>query len=97
MKHHGKINHEVLLLHDNAPVHKSNVMQAATRKVNFVELDHPAYSLDIAPSDYYLFKNLKTFLRAKNFGSDDEMMTIVEGYFSNLDSVFFFQWNTKFI
>lgn len=85
-----KINHEVLLLHDNASVHKSNAVQGAIRKVNFVELNHPAYSPDIAPSDYYLFKNMKAFLRDKNFDSDDEVITTVEGYLRNLDSEFFF-------
>jgi histone-lysine N-methyltransferase SETMAR len=64
-------------------------VQAAIRKVNLVELNCPAYSPDIAPGDYYLFKNLKTFLRGKNFDSDDEVITTVEGYLSNLDSEFF--------
>ena len=59
-------------------------------KVNFVELNHPAYSPDIAPSDYYLFKNMKAFLRGKNFDSDDEVITTVEEYLRNLDSEFFF-------
>jgi histone-lysine N-methyltransferase SETMAR len=58
-KRRGKVSHGVLLLHDNAPVHKCNIVQAAIRKVGFVELNHPAYSPDIAPSDYHLFSNLK--------------------------------------
>ena len=78
-KRHRKINHEVLVLHDNASVHKSNVVQAAAirKAANFGEVNHPAYSPDIAPSDYYLFKNLKAFLRGKNFYSDDEVITTV--------------------
>jgi len=89
-KRHRKINHEVLVLHDNASVHKSNVVQAAIRKANFGEVNHPAYSPDIAPSDYYLFKNLKAFLRGKNFYSDDEVITTVEEHLNNLGSGFFF-------
>ncbi|EFN80260.1 Histone-lysine N-methyltransferase SETMAR, partial [Harpegnathos saltator] len=30
-------------------------------------LEHPAYSPDLAPSDYYLFPNLKKFLAGKRF------------------------------
>ena len=47
-----------LLLHDNAPVHASAVSKEAIRKAGFTELPHPAYSPDLAPSDYYLFPNL---------------------------------------
>lgn len=88
-KRRGRIDHEVLLLHDNAPVHKSNAVQAAIRRVNFIELNHPSYSPDIAPSDYHLFKRLKTFLRGKTFRSDDEVITTVENYLGDMDSDFF--------
>ena len=62
----AKVSHGVLLLHDNAPIHKCNIVQAAIRQAGFIELNHPAYSRDIAPSDYPLFPNLK-FLRGRNF------------------------------
>ena len=90
-KRRGKFSRGVLLLHDNAPVHKSNIAQAAIRRVGFTELNHPAYSPDIAPSDYYLFSNLKKFLRGKNFHSDDHAIMTVEDYLSGLKSEFFFQ------
>ena len=43
----------------------------------FVESNHPVCSLDIAPSDSYLFSNLKKFLRGKNFSADDETVDTV--------------------
>ncbi len=79
-KRRGKVNRGVLLLHDNAPVHKSNIVQAAIRQAGFVELNHPAYSPDIAPSDYHLFSNLKKFLRGRNFSGDSEAIHTVEDY-----------------
>ena len=88
-KRRGKFSRGVLLLHDNAPVHKSNIAQAAIRRVGFTELNHPAYSPDIAPSDYYLFSNLKKFLCGKNFHSDDHAIMTVEDYLSGLKSEFF--------
>ena len=53
----GKVSHEVLLLHDNVPIGKCNIVQAAIRQTGFIELNHPAYSLDIVPTDYHLFSN----------------------------------------
>ena len=55
----GKVSHGVLLLHDNAPIDKSNIVQATIRQAGYIELNHQAYSPDIAPSDYHLFSNLK--------------------------------------
>lgn len=44
---------KMLILHDSASVHKSNVVQAVIRKTNFGEVSHPAYSQDIALSDCF--------------------------------------------
>ena len=85
----SKVSRGVLLLHDNAPIHKCNIVQAAIRQAGFIELNHPAYSPDIAPTDYHLFSNLKKFLRGKNFSSDDEAITTVEDYLTDLNSEFF--------
>ena len=56
-KRRGKVSRGVLL-HDNAPIHKCNIVQATIRQAGFIELNHPAYSPVIAPSDYYLFSNI---------------------------------------
>lgn len=58
-KRRGKLTKGVLLLHDNAPVYKSHVALAALLKVGFDILNHPPYSPDLAPSDYYLFPKMK--------------------------------------
>ena len=50
-KRRGKLAAGILLLHDNAPVHKSGVAQAAIRECKFEQLNHPPYSPDLAPSD----------------------------------------------
>ena len=84
-KRHGKVSEGVLLLHANAPVHKCNIVLAAIGKAGFVSLNDPAYSPDIASSDYYLFSNLKKFLRIKDFSRDYETIDTVEDYLSNLD------------
>ena len=55
-KRRGKLAAGVLLLHDNAPVHKSKVAQAAICECKFEQLNHPPYSPDLAPSDYICFE-----------------------------------------
>lgn len=54
------------LLHDNDPVHKATLAQAAIKDCDFQELPHPPYNLDIAPSDY-LFSKINKHLRGKTF------------------------------
>ena len=88
-KGRSKVSHGVLLLHDNAPIYKCNIVQAVIRQVGFIELNDLAYSLDIAPTNYHPLSNLKKFLRDKNFSSDDEAVTTVEDYLTDHNSEFF--------
>ena len=39
---------------------------------------HPAYNPDLAPSDFYLFWRLETFLREKQFISDENLISEVK-------------------
>jgi hypothetical protein len=43
-----------VLLHDNAPVHKSQKPIAAISDCGFEELNHPPYRPDFASRDYFL-------------------------------------------
>ena len=87
-KQRGKLAAGVLLLHDNAPVHKSRVAQAALRECKFEQLNHPPYSPDLAPSDYYLFRNLKSHLRGTRFRDDDELNAATEAWFEDQITTF---------
>ncbi|CAK9817756.1 Histone-lysine N-methyltransferase SETMAR [Anthophora plagiata] len=51
-KRRGKWAKGVLLLQDDAPVHKSKVAMAAQHMRGFESLVHPPYSSFLAPSDY---------------------------------------------
>jgi histone-lysine N-methyltransferase SETMAR len=85
----GLLSHGVLLLHDNAPVHKSKVAQVAIREAGFEELNHPPYSPDIAPSDFYLFSHFKRYMRGKFFEDDNELCKVVNDYFDSKTSDFY--------
>jgi histone-lysine N-methyltransferase SETMAR len=68
-KRRGKINKEVLLLHDNAPAHRTLATQEKLAYLGFQCLDHPPYSPDLAPSDYHLLPRLKKNLKGRHFSS----------------------------
>ncbi|GBP49432.1 Histone-lysine N-methyltransferase SETMAR [Eumeta japonica] len=58
-KRRKKLSRGVLFLQDNASVHTARVSRQALKDTGFSEIDHQPYSPDLAPSDYFLFSNLK--------------------------------------
>ena len=67
------------------------VAQAAIRECKFEQLNHPPYSPDLAPSDYYLFRNLKSHLRRTRFRDDDELKAATEAWFEDQIDHFYFK------
>ena len=45
----------IKLLHDNAPAHKSATVQEYLKESGLDVLDHPPYSPDLSPCDFWLF------------------------------------------
>ena len=64
-------------------MHKSRVAQAAICECKFERLIHLPYSPDLAPSDYYLSRNLKFHLRGIRFRDDDELKATTEAWFGD--------------
>jgi histone-lysine N-methyltransferase SETMAR len=54
------------------------------RDLQYELLEHPPYSPDLAPSDFFLFPKLKLFLTGQRFSSNQEVITAVERYFADL-------------
>ncbi|GFR71708.1 histone-lysine N-methyltransferase SETMAR [Elysia marginata] len=52
-----------VLQHDNARPHISRQTQNTLKQLELTTLPHPAYSPDLAPSNYYLFPLLKKYLK----------------------------------
>ena len=90
----GRRRRKILLHHDNAPVHKSTVVTAKIQELRIELLPHPPYSPDLAPSDYFLFGNLKQHLSGTRFSSDEELILAVERFFDTKNGNFFFRWYT---
>ena len=49
----------------------------------------PTYSLDLVPSDYWLFAHLKRVLPGKRFGSNEEVISETESYFEAKNKSFY--------
>jgi hypothetical protein len=73
-----KFTKGALFLHDNAPAHRALATQKKMAFLGFQCLDHPPYSLDLAPSDYHLFPGLKKQLKVRRFSSDAEVSAAAE-------------------
>ena len=52
-------------------------------------IPHPVYSSALAPSDFFLFSNLKKDIRGCHFRSDKDVMTAVEERVNGKDPDFF--------
>ena len=88
-KRRGKLSKGVLLQQDNARVHICKVAMDAVELNGYELIPHPAYSPDLAPSDFFLFPNLKKDIRGLHFRSDEEVVTAVEEWVNGKDPDFF--------
>ena len=76
---------KILYHDDNAPSHTSIIAQTKKHELGLELFSHPPYSPDLAPSDYYLFSNLKRWLCGKRFQSNEEVKCETEAYFEGLE------------
>ena len=88
-KRWGKLSLGIWLLDDNAPVHKSVIAHPALYDCGFVQLNHPVCSSYLAPSDYFLFRNMKSPLRGTWFTDAESLKITVEAWFDRQDDSIF--------
>jgi len=55
----------------SSPKNKSKEEFLATKQITV--LQHPAYSLDLAPNDFFLFPNIKEILEGRHFDDIDDI------------------------
>ena len=89
MTRRGKLTAGVLFHQDNAPAHKSTLAMAAIRECGFQLIEHPPYSPDLAPSDYYLFLKMKKELSGHHFRTDDDVIQAVNHFLDTQDADFY--------
>ena len=87
-KRRGKLSKGVLLQQDNARVHTCKVAMDGVERNGYELIPNPVYSLDLAPSDFFLFPNLKQDIRGLHFRFDGEVVTAVEEWVNGKDLSF---------
>ncbi|KAJ4444273.1 hypothetical protein ANN_06065 [Periplaneta americana] len=59
------------LMHDNAPAHRAIIVKNFLARHNITALDHPPYSRDLSPPDYFLFPRLKSHLKGRRLNAEE--------------------------
>ena len=67
----------VHLLHDNASSHKSGVVKSFVASEKVKVLNHPPYSPDLSPCDFFLFPRLKKMLSGNNYTSRSSLCSAI--------------------
>ena len=62
-----------ILHHDNAPAHTALSVREFLATKQITGLEHPAYSPDLAPSDFFLFPKIKEILKGRHFNDIDDI------------------------
>jgi histone-lysine N-methyltransferase SETMAR len=88
-KRQGKFSKEILFLQDNAAPHKVTSTHQKLADLHLEVLKHPAYSPDLASSDYCLFPNLKKYLKGRKFSSIEEATLAPDRWFAAQPKEFF--------
>jgi histone-lysine N-methyltransferase SETMAR len=89
-KRSGKFTKGVLILHENALARRALANQKKLAYLGFQCLDHPPYSPDLAPLDYYMFPGLNKQLKGRHFFSNVEVIAVAETWLDGQHFEFFF-------
>jgi histone-lysine N-methyltransferase SETMAR len=84
----------VVLLHDNAKPHTAKITMAKIKELDWEVLPHPAYSPDLAPSDYHLFRSLQHHTNGRKYENNDLLKTDLADFFHS-KSVDFYERGIK--
>jgi len=66
-------NNSWILHHDNAPAHTARPLKEFLSTKQITVLEHPAYSPDPAPSDFFLLTKIQEILTGRHFDDTDDI------------------------
>jgi histone-lysine N-methyltransferase SETMAR len=66
-------NNSWILHHDNTPAQTAPSVREFLATKRITMLEHPAYSPDLAPSDFFLFPKVKEIMKGTHFDDIDDI------------------------
>jgi histone-lysine N-methyltransferase SETMAR len=82
--HRTKRTRSLMVHADNARPHTSRASLEYLEANGMEKAPHPPYSPDLAPSDFFLFGHAKRMLCGSAFGSSEELLSGVGGFYRGL-------------
>lgn len=80
---------KIIFQMDNARPHVSKLVREKLRDLGWEILAHPAYSPDLAPSDYYLFRAMNNDLANVHFATKQEVEAWLTTWFASRPADFY--------
>lgn len=94
----GKLSRGIVLIHDNARPHTARQTQTLLHDAfHWDTFDHPPYSPDLAPSDFYLFSKMKEHLAGKRFTDDEDLQHAVMDWLNSQAAVWYEEGISKLV
>lgn len=88
-----------ILHHDDAPAHSCILVRDWIAKNGIITIEHPPYSPDLAPCDFFLFPKIKKDMKDHHWGSRDEVEAVttrsLQGVTSEEFDQCFKQWQHR--
>jgi transposase len=88
-----------ILLHDNGPAHDALKFGEFLAKKSITKVDHPPYSPDLVPCDFWLFPKLKNAFKGQRFADIPNIQlnvtTLLRGIPENDFQDCFLQWHHR--
>ena len=85
----GQGTRKVKLLHDNSRPHVAIQVKDTINELGWDLMPHAAYSPDLAPSDYHLFRSLEHSLRNKSFANPQDVKKHLDSFFQSKPASFY--------
>jgi histone-lysine N-methyltransferase SETMAR len=79
----------IKFIQDNARPHVAKIVQEKLEELGWETLPHPPYSPDISPSDYHLFRSMRSHLAGNKFKEVQEVEKWIADFFASKQANFY--------